>query len=67
MSCEVRDPLPVQGLNEDQRELLKPRDRNKSEEERWKTVYKICFPEDQMIPSPCESNCICRGQIVFRF
>lgn len=52
--CGLRDPQPLQGLNEDQRELLKPRDRNKSEEERWKTVYKICFPADQIIPSPCE-------------
>jgi len=49
--------MPLQGLSEDQRELLKPRDRNRSEEERWKTVYKICFPEDQIIPSPCESPC----------
>jgi len=56
-SCDVRDPMPLQGLSEDQRELLKPRDRNRSEEERWKTVYKICFPEDQIIPSPCESPC----------
>lgn len=54
----MKDPLPLQGLNEDQRELLKPRDRNRSEEERWKTVYKICFPADQIIPSPCESSCI---------
>jgi hypothetical protein len=58
ISCDVRDPLPLQGLTEDQRELLKPRDRNRSEEERWKTVYKICFPADQIIPSPCESNYI---------
>jgi hypothetical protein len=53
--CSLRDPQPLQGLNEEQRELLKPRDRNKSEEERWKTAYKICFPTDQIIPSPCES------------
>jgi hypothetical protein len=60
--CSLRDPQPLQGLNEDQRELLKPRDRNKSEEERWETVYKICFPTDQMIPSPCESIFLMLGQ-----
>jgi hypothetical protein len=54
--CGLRDPQPLQGLNEEQRELLKPRDRNKSEEERWKTVYKICFPRDRIIPRPCKSN-----------
>ena len=58
MPCDLRDPQPLQGLNEDQRERLKPRDRNKSEEERWKTVFKICFPADQIIPSPCKSICL---------
>ena len=54
--CDVRDPQPLEGLNEQQIDLLKSRDRNKSKEERWKAVYKICFPEDQVIPSPCKST-----------
>ena len=52
--CDVRDPRPMEGLTKEQKELLKPRDRNKSEEERWNAVYKICFPNDQSIPSPCK-------------
>ena len=48
----------MEGLSNEQKRLLKPRDRNKSEEERWKTIYKICFPNDEFIPSPCKSTCI---------
>lgn len=54
LGCDVRDPLPMQGLSKKQKELLKPRDRRRSEEERWIAVYKICFPDDETIPSPCK-------------
>ncbi|KAI9859775.1 MAG: hypothetical protein M1813_006492 [Trichoglossum hirsutum] len=51
--CDVRDPRPMEGLSYEQKNLLRPRDRkNKSEEERWNTIYKICFPNDEFIPSP---------------
>jgi hypothetical protein len=34
--------------------LLKPRDRSsKSDEARWNVIYKICFPDDEITPSPC--------------
>jgi hypothetical protein len=46
----------MQGLTNEQKKLLKPRDRNKSEEARWDTIYKICFPNDEFIPSPCKSS-----------
>jgi hypothetical protein len=46
----------MQGLTNEQKKLLKPRDRNKSEEARWNTIYKICFPNDEFIPSPCKSS-----------
>lgn len=46
----------MEGLTKEQKKLLKPRDRNRSEEARWKTIYKICFPNDEFIPSPCRSS-----------
>jgi hypothetical protein len=54
--CAVQDPRPMQGLTNEQKKLLKPRDRNKSEEGRWNTIYKICFPNDEYIPSPCKPS-----------
>lgn len=54
--CTVQDPRPMQGLTKEQKKLLKPRDRNKSEEARWNTIYKICFPNDEFIPSPCKPS-----------
>jgi hypothetical protein len=49
----------MKGLTNQQKKLLKPRDRkNKSEEARWKAIYKICFPNDEFIPSPCKSICL---------
>jgi hypothetical protein len=44
----------MQGLTNEQKKLLKPRDRNKSEKARWNTIYKICFPNDEFVPSPCK-------------
>ena len=44
----------MQGLTNEQKKLLKPRDRNKSERARWNAIYKICFPSDEFIPSPCK-------------
>jgi hypothetical protein len=46
----------MQGLTNEQKKLLKPRDRNKSEKARWNTIYKICFPNDEFIPSPCKPS-----------
>lgn len=54
--CAVQDPRPIEGLTNEQKKLLKPRDRNKSEEARWNTIYKICFPADEFIPSPCRPS-----------
>lgn len=54
--CTVQDPRPMQGLTNEQKKLLKPRDRNESEEARWNTIYKLCFPNDEFIPSPCKPS-----------
>lgn len=56
--CTVQDPRPMQGLTNEQKKLLKPRDRNKSEKARWNTIYRICFPNDEFLPSPCKPSCL---------
>ena len=54
LACDLKEPQPLEGLTNEQTLLLKPRDRSsKSDEERWNVIYKICFPDDEMIPSPC--------------
>jgi hypothetical protein len=56
LACGIK-PQELDGLTSSQVELLKPRDRSgSSEEERWKTIYKICFPDDKNIPSPCKKH-----------
>jgi len=52
-ACDVKPPQPIEGLTCKQKALLKPRDRcSKSDEERWNVIYKICFPDDEVVPSP---------------
>jgi hypothetical protein len=55
--CEIRPILAVDGLTAEQKKKLKPRDKNRSEEERWIKIYQICFPNDTEIPSPCKLRC----------
>ncbi|RDW85220.1 hypothetical protein BP6252_02810 [Coleophoma cylindrospora] len=52
-ACELKQAPLIEGLTAKQKTLLKPRDRkSSSDEERWNTIYKICFPMDEIIPSP---------------
>ncbi|KAE9371696.1 hypothetical protein N431DRAFT_467857 [Stipitochalara longipes BDJ] len=51
-ACDVKPRQRIEGLTSEQKTLLQTRDRSKSEEERWKAIYKICFPDDEVIPSP---------------
>ncbi|RFU30669.1 hypothetical protein B7463_g5654, partial [Scytalidium lignicola] len=54
-ACELQQPPVIEGLTTKQKALLKPRDRkSKSDEERWNVIYKICFPGDEILPSPCK-------------
>lgn len=52
--CELRPNKVVDGLTAEQKKQLKPRDKNNSEEQKWIKIYKICFPNDTEIPSPCK-------------
>ena len=53
-ACQLKLPPVIEGLTTKQKALLKPRDRkSKSDEGRWNTIYRICFPKDEILPSPC--------------
>ena len=56
-ACDVKPRQRIEGLTSEQKKLLQTRDRS-SEEERWNTMYKICFPNDTAIPSPCKTPII---------
>ena len=55
--CSKRPtPLIFEGIDDDQHGLLKCRTglSNMNEREKWENVYRILFPEDTIIPDPCE-------------
>jgi hypothetical protein len=58
-TCIVRTPILLDGFNKDQERQLKGRRtmfQAGSEEEKWKIVYLILFPDTPLgeLPSPCE-------------
>lgn len=65
IACNVvRDDPDQDGISQEQVMKLKSRKRNRgvsSEHDKWIHVYKILFPGDYLIPSPCEFLVIRRG------
>ncbi|KUJ08729.1 uncharacterized protein LY89DRAFT_325245 [Mollisia scopiformis] len=54
--CEIKDLQDFKPLTGQQILRLKKREHNGlGEEERWKNIYNICFPNADQIPSPCKS------------
>ena len=57
--CPILAGSPPEGLNNEQRQNLKKRGLpNQSEEDRWRDMFRICFPdvaEDDM-PTPCHGE-----------
>jgi hypothetical protein len=56
--CELRPKQLMEGVTVDQEKELKKRKKNnaeQSEEEKWKDVYRILFPDAKTIPTPCKS------------
>jgi hypothetical protein len=57
--CEVREQIPLEGFDKDQERRLKSKKRSQvyqSEEDKWKGVYRILFPDDGEgdMPAPCK-------------
>jgi hypothetical protein len=55
--CEVQNETPEDDITPAQEELLPSRTGNnkkKDEIELWNAMYKILFPNDYPIPTPCK-------------
>ncbi len=57
--CEIQESVPLEGFDKDQERRLKSKKRSQtyqSEEEKWKGVYRILFPDDteEDMPNPCK-------------
>jgi hypothetical protein len=57
--CQVKDSPCLEGFDAAQQQLLKSRKkerRNMTEEDKWRKVYRILFPNDDhsKMPSPCK-------------
>ncbi|KAF2469800.1 uncharacterized protein BDR25DRAFT_227736, partial [Lindgomyces ingoldianus] len=55
--CEIQEQIPLEGFDKDQERKLKSKKRNLgflTEEDKWKGVYRILFPDDneENMPSP---------------
>jgi hypothetical protein len=55
--CRLSENARADVITEEQEELLRVRARaNTPEEERWEDMYRIVFPDEKTIPSPCTSH-----------
>jgi len=56
--CPVQDGGPIEGIDAEKERQLRSRKReqqNMTEEDKWRKVYRILFPNDDYskMPSPC--------------
>lgn len=56
----MKEHIPLEGFDKNQERKLKSKKRSlvyQSEEDKWKGVYTILFPDDNEadVPSPCKS------------
>lgn len=61
----AEDPLEGIGLSQE-RQLRSRKRTTKTEEDKWKDAYKICFPDDTLIPSPCRSKTLGAFEFISR-
>ena len=59
--CIMKDAKPMEGFDKDQEKKLKSRTsmfRAENEEQKWKIIYLILFPDTALseMPSPCRSR-----------
>jgi hypothetical protein len=55
--CESKNGQQPPGISPETEKLLKCRKKNRkgeTEEERWKAMYQLLFPNDEVVPSPCK-------------
>lgn len=54
--CRKKPPSGSYGINSEQERQLRSRkmyQKSLDEEEKWRAIYKIIFPDEENIPSPC--------------
>ncbi len=64
--CEIRAVEPEDGIDDEQLSALRSRKKSRkdaSEPEKWAQVYKILFPYDDPVPSPCKSSKLVHPQL----
>ena len=56
--CEPNVHEAVEGLTPDQERKMRKRNRGMTEEERWRELYLILFPDTDpaTVPSPCKHS-----------
>ena len=60
IQCEVQEYVSQEGVIDDgQEKALRARpsrkaESEKSEHDKWVGIYRIIFPDDEEVPSPCE-------------
>jgi hypothetical protein len=57
--CRRKPPLKSHGINKKQEGQLRSRkmyQKSLDEEEKWRAIYKIIFPDEENIPSPCRKS-----------
>ena len=57
--CQIKPGHPPDGITPEQGIKLRSRKklhRSQTEADRWREIYKLLFPDDAVIPSPCEFN-----------
>jgi hypothetical protein len=55
--CESKTGHPPEGISSETEKLLRRRKKTypgQSEEERWRDIYRLLFPNDKDVPSPCK-------------
>ncbi|KAF2028881.1 hypothetical protein EK21DRAFT_113413 [Setomelanomma holmii] len=67
--CDVQAQVPLEGFDKDQERRLKSKKKSQNymtEDEKWKVVYRILFPDDAEtdIPTPYIEYQPCTGQVV---
>jgi len=57
--CVRKQGTKADGIDKSQQDALRSKKRHadvRTEEDKWFHVYKIIFPDDPHLPSPCEQS-----------
>ena len=52
--CSHRKRVPHDGVDDAKQKQLKTRQNGRTERQKWEWMYRILFPDDDIIPTPCK-------------